>query len=86
MDELVEVLRAAQVEAGKWKFGKLVIWTPDERTFDACRVCLDAEEPKVRVRTEGSIPCVRWKGGDAANEEGWEKKVQWLWCEKFAWC
>lgn len=83
--ELAAVLRAAQAEAADWAFKKVVLWNPDRRTLAACKLVLgDGKEVEVRKRTEGSIPCLRWKEG--AGGAGWEKGIDWVALEKYSWC
>jgi hypothetical protein len=44
----------------------VVLWNPGPGTLAACKlVVADGKEVEVRRRTEGSIPCLRWKGGEA---------------------
>ncbi|KAI9771518.1 MAG: hypothetical protein M1840_002138 [Geoglossum simile] len=83
--ELSDVLRAAQAEAAIWAFKRVVLWNPDRRALGACRLALglgEGEETKVRTRTEGSIPCLRWKGGGGDLARG----VEWAALEKYSWC
>ena len=76
--ELACILRAAQAEAAAWNLQHVVIWNPDELIQKAFKLVF-GQEPVVRTRTEGSIPCLRWKNGE-------DVKVEWLLNEKFNWC
>jgi hypothetical protein len=83
--EISNILRAAQAEAASWAFERVVLWNPDGRTLKACKLVLglgEGEEVKVRTRTEGSIPCLRWKGGKNEVSKG----VEWVALEKYSWC
>jgi hypothetical protein len=79
--DIAEVLRAAQAEAASWDLKKVVLWNPGPGTLAACKlVVAGGKEVEVRRRTEGSIPCLRWKGGEAENG------VEWVALEKYSWC
>jgi hypothetical protein len=81
--EISAILRAAQDEAASWAFKKVILWNPEPRTLAACKLILgNGKEPEVRTRTEGSIPCLRWKGGQGEVEKG----VEWVALEKYSWC
>ncbi|KAI9786686.1 MAG: hypothetical protein M1839_006237 [Geoglossum umbratile] len=81
--ETAAILRAARTEAASWDLRKVVLWNPDTRTLAACKLVLgDGKEPEVRTRTEGSIPSLRWKGGEGKVEKG----IEWVASEKFGWC
>lgn len=83
--ELAAVLRAAQAEAANWVFKKVVLWNPDRHTLAACKHVLgDSMEVEVRKRTEGSVPCLRWKVG--VEGVGWEKGIDWAALERYSWC
>jgi hypothetical protein len=83
--ETAQILRAAQAETASWAFKKVVLWNPNPRTLAACKLVLgDGKEVDVRRRTEGSIPCLRWKGGNGKGEV--EKGVEWMASEKYGWC
>ena len=83
--EIAAVLRAARVEAADWALHKVVIWNPQPRTLEACKLVLGGEEePQVRERTEGSIPGVRWIGGVGNGE--FETGLEWVALEKYCWC
>jgi len=83
--DIAEVLRAAQAEAASWDLKKVVLWNPGPGTLAACKlVVADGKEVEVRRRTEGSIPCLRWKGGHEGGEA--EKGVEWVALEKYSWC
>jgi hypothetical protein len=83
--EIAAVLRAAQAEAADWSLKKAVIWNPEPRTLAACKLVLgDEKEPEVQRRTDESIPCLRWKGGNGDGEV--EKGVEWVALEKYSWC
>jgi hypothetical protein len=85
ISEIAAVLRAAQAEAADWSLHKVVIWNPEPRTLEACSLVLgDGQEPQVRRRTEGSIPCLRWKGGKGDGEV--EQGLRWVALEKYCWC
>jgi hypothetical protein len=77
--EIADVLRAAQAEAQSWALKKVVIWNPEEDTLLACKLILGDAEVKVQERTDGSIPCFRWKASE-------EKDVDWISIEKYSWC
>jgi hypothetical protein len=83
--EVAAVLRAAQAEAASWAFKKVVLWNPNPRILAACKLVLeDGKEVEVQQRTEGSIPCLRWRRGNADGEV--EKGVEWIALEKYSWC
>jgi hypothetical protein len=83
--DIAEVLRAAQAEAASWDLKKVVLWNPGPGTLAACKlVVAEGKEVEVRQRTEGSIPCLRWKGGHGGGEA--EKGVEWVALEKYSWC
>jgi hypothetical protein len=83
--EIADVLRAAQAEAASWAFKKVMLWNPSPRTLTTCNLVLGNEkEAEVRVWTEGSIPCLRWKGRN--GKEGVEKGLEWVALEKYSWC
>lgn len=82
--ELTAVLRAAQAEAARWSFKKVVLWNPDQRMLVACKLVLgDSKDVEVQQRTE-SIPCLKLNLGD--GRRGWEKGVEWVALEKYSWC
>jgi hypothetical protein len=84
-NEVAAVLRAAQAEAADWSFHQVVIWNPQSRTLDACKLVLECgKAPEVRKRTEGSIPCLRWNGDK--GDEVFEKGLEWIVLEKYCWC
>lgn len=80
VQEVVSVLRAAQAEAHEWGLAKVVVWNPDERVKEACKVIM-GKEVEVKNRTEGSVPCLRWNGKGEV-----EAGVEWLALEKYCWC
>jgi hypothetical protein len=83
--EVAAVLRAAQAEAADWSLHQVVIWNPQPRTLDACKLVLEGgKTPEVRKRTDGSIPCLRWKGGK--GDGVFEKEHEWVALEKYCWC
>ena len=86
-EELADVLCAAQAEAARWGLEKVTVWNPDGRTRRACARVLglaSGDEVKLHERLEGSIPCLRWKGGKAAGMA--PEKVEWVALEKYTWC
>ncbi|KFY52293.1 hypothetical protein V496_08555 [Pseudogymnoascus sp. VKM F-4515 (FW-2607)] len=85
VQEVVSVLRAAQAEAHEWGLGKVVVWNPDEKVKEACRIIL-GKEVEVRNRTEGSVPCLRWNGKEGGGKGEVEARVEWLALEKYCWC
>ena len=85
-EELADVLRAAQAEAGRWGLAKVTMWNPDERTREACAKVLGlalGKEVEIRERLEGSIPCLRWKGGKGPGDA---ETIEWVALEKYTWC
>ncbi|OBT52673.1 hypothetical protein VE04_08216 [Pseudogymnoascus sp. 24MN13] len=85
VQEVASVLRAAQAEAHAWGLGKVVVWNPDERVKEACKVIM-GKEVEVKNRTEGSVPCLRWNGKEGGGKGEVESGVEWLALEKYCWC
>jgi hypothetical protein len=75
---IVDILWAAQQEAHSWELEKVVVWDPSPLVLAACKEVL-GRELAPRRRADGSIPCLRWKGGE-------NKKVDWVYIEKYSWC
>ncbi|KFY16886.1 hypothetical protein V492_01034 [Pseudogymnoascus sp. VKM F-4246] len=85
VQEVVSILRAAQAEAHEWGLGKVVVWNPDERVKEACKIII-GKDVEVKNRTEGSVPCLRWNGKDGGGKGEVEAGVEWLALEKYCWC
>ena len=79
-EDLGLLLAAAVFEAHEWGLHKLLIWRPDEATSETIR-SWNREDLSVvfNVREDGSIPSLRWKGGEATETE-------WLFNEYYSWC
>ena len=87
VSEIADIIRVAQDEAAAWKLKRVVIWNPDARTVAACKLVLGGgADVDVYPRTEGSIPCLRWKGGKEVVGSDGKFKVDWVASEKFNWC
>jgi hypothetical protein len=62
--------------AGQWACGKVEMWNPDEKI----KAFAEAIGGTYVSRENGSLPALNWFGkGPAEN-------VEWIWCEKYAWC
>ncbi|KFY26456.1 hypothetical protein V491_01299, partial [Pseudogymnoascus sp. VKM F-3775] len=85
LQEVVSILRAAQAEANEWGLGKVVVWNPDERVQEACKVIM-GKDVEVKNRTEGSVPCLRWNGKRGGGKGEAEAGVEWIALEKYCWC
>ena len=81
-EELVNLLKAAQDQAGIWGMKEVVIWSPSDKVVSAAGKVL-GDEGKVQVveREMDSIASLRWSG-----EGGAEARIWWDLNEKFGWC
>lgn len=83
LEQLSEVLLAAQSEAAIWSLEQVSIWDPDPHVSLACGTILGIK-PKVREDIQRNIPCLRWKGdsGECIVETG----IDWVRREMYPWC
>ena len=74
------VIRAAQVEAAKWKLGSVIMWNPTR----LAQALLDRSGIECRSvdREDENIASLSWFGPGGGNEDS----LDWVLNEKFAWC
>lgn len=82
--DLIELLRAAAVEAVAWGLKKVLIWNPDTLTTAAIKGFHNFHEEQANVifdeRMHHSIPSLRWKNGRKFGETVWEENYYYCWC------
>ncbi|KAF7546813.1 hypothetical protein G7Z17_g8150 [Cylindrodendrum hubeiense] len=73
------IVSVAQQEAPEWKCTKAEIWNPTERVK---KVAEGIEElgAKFKVREKDNLASLQWFGDGSVDE------VEWVACEKYAWC
>lgn len=80
----MELLRAAVAEAMGWGLPKVLVWNPDATTTRGIKGLSNFHENEVKIifdeRTDGSIPCFRWKGGKSVKDTVWEENHYFCWC------
>jgi len=78
------LLRAAVKEAQDWGLPKVLVWAPGEETGVAALNLWREGEGKLAVvfdeREDGSIPSLRWKGGEDVKNVIWEANEYYAWC------
>jgi len=74
------VLRAAQLEAARWKMNDVQLWNPTPMTILAAQEI----EPSSQLihREEESIASLRWHGMNPQDREN----LEWVGNEKYGWC
>jgi hypothetical protein len=80
----VALLEAAMAQAVEWNLKKVVIWNPDDYIARAAEE-LGVKHPQVlsvrlEERTDGSIPSLRWKGGQSLENVIWDQNEYYGWC------
>jgi GNAT superfamily N-acetyltransferase len=78
------LLQAALAEAHDWGLPALLVWSPDKEVVTAATdIWRDAGE-NLQVlfeeRQDGSIPSLRWKGGEDVGKVVWEANEYFSWC------
>lgn len=78
------LLQAAMEEAAAWGLPKVLVWNPDEAITAAVKGVSNENVGLVTVvfdeRLDGSIPCLRWKGGKGTENVTWEDNLYYAWC------
>lgn len=78
------LLRAAVKEAQDWDLPKVLVWAPGEAVSLAATELWREGGGKLGVvfdeREDGSIPSLRWKGGEHVERVVWEANEYYAWC------
>ncbi|KAK0649713.1 hypothetical protein B0T16DRAFT_325167 [Cercophora newfieldiana] len=78
------LLRAALREAQDWGLPKVLVWAPGEETSLGALELWKEGGGKLALtfdeREDGSIPSLRWKGGEAPGSVAWEANEYYAWC------
>ncbi|KAK4161132.1 hypothetical protein QBC43DRAFT_324176 [Cladorrhinum sp. PSN259] len=78
------LLRAAVKEAQDWGLSKVLVWAPGDETSSAAVELWKEGAGKLAVvldeREDGSIPSLRWKGGEDVGNVVWEANEYYAWC------
>lgn len=78
------LLQAAMEEAAAWGLPRVLIWNPDEAINVAVKAVANRHEGIVTAvfdeRLDGSIPSLRWKGGEGTENVIWEDNLYYAWC------
>ncbi|KAK4466872.1 hypothetical protein QBC42DRAFT_258205 [Cladorrhinum samala] len=85
------LLLAALREGKDWGLKKVMVWTPSETVSRAAvgiwremSERFDGGNMKVRLvleeREDGSIPSLRWRGGESIENVVWEENEYYAWC------
>lgn len=84
MADVKALLRAALAEAHDWGLPTLLVWSPGKEVARAATEIWLDESEKLQVvfeeRHDGSIPSLRWKGGEDVGDVVWEANEYFSWC------
>ncbi|KAK0622485.1 hypothetical protein B0T14DRAFT_451571 [Immersiella caudata] len=82
--EVKGLLQAALKEAQEWGLPKVLVWAPGEETSLAATELWREGGDKLALvfdeREDGSIPSLRWKGGEDVGNVLWEANEYYAWC------
>ncbi|OIW29318.1 hypothetical protein CONLIGDRAFT_631404 [Coniochaeta ligniaria NRRL 30616] len=82
--DLKALLLAALAETEDWDLPALLVWSPAKELVAAATDiwCEAGENLQVvfEERQDGSIPSLRWKGGEDVGEVVWESNEYFAWC------
>lgn len=82
--DVKSLLKAALAESRDWDLPALLIWSPSEEVVAAATEIWREAGENLQVlfeeRQDGSIPSLRWKGGEDVGAVVWESNEYFAWC------